>query len=406
MNARTWILVLLGAALLGGGGYALYTQGMNRGMAMATPGPANGRRVLYWHDPMVPGPKFDNPGKSPFMDMQLVPVYADDARAGDASGVRIDPALQQNLGMRTAVVAKVRIGQQVEAVGNVTYDERDVALVQARANGYVERLDVRAPLDPVRKGQALAELYVPDWVAAQEEYLAARKLASAAPGLEEAARQRMRIAGMTDAQVDAVQRDGRVRPRITIAAPIDGVVSELTAREGMTVANGAPLFRINGLGTVWVVAQVPENMAASVRPGTSAQVRTAAFPDAVFRGKVTALLPEVDPATRTLKARVEVANPQATLAPGMFARVTFASSDAADVLAVPTEALIRTGTRTVVMVASREGRFAPVEVETGAEAHGMTEIRKGLAEGQQVVASGQFLLDSEASLKGFEARLK
>jgi Cu(I)/Ag(I) efflux system membrane fusion protein len=404
MNARTWILVLLGAALLGAAGYTLYTSGMNRGMAMATPQPANGRRVLYWHDPMVPGPKFDKPGKSPFMSMQLVPVYADDAGGPGPSGVRIDPGLQQNLGVRTSVAARTRIGQQVEVLGNVAYNERDVALVQARANGYVERLDVRAPLDPVRKGQALAQLYVPDWVASQEEYLAARRLASAAPGLEEAARQRMRLAGMSDAQIDAVQRDGRVHPRLTVTAPISGVISELSAREGMTVMNGAPLFRINGLATVWVVAQVPEGMVASVRPGTSAQVRTAAFPDETFNGKVTALLPEVDPATRTLKARVEVANPQAKLSPGMFARVSFSPSDAREVLAVPSEAVIRTGRRTLVMVTGKDGRFAPVEVETGAEGDGKTEIRKGLAEGDKVVSSGQFLIDSEASLKGVEAR--
>jgi Cu(I)/Ag(I) efflux system membrane fusion protein len=201
-----------------------------------------------------------------------------------------------------------------------------------------------------------------------------------------------------------VQRDGRVHPRLTVTAPISGVISELSAREGMTVMNGAPLFRVNGLATVWVVAQVPEGMVASVRPGTSAQVRTAAFPDETFKGKVTALLPEVDPATRTLKARVEVANPQAKLSPGMFARVSFSPGDAREVLAVPSEAVIRTGRRTLVMVTGKDGRFAPVEVETGAEGDGKTEIRKGLAEGDKVVSSGQFLIDSEASLKGIQAR--
>jgi Cu(I)/Ag(I) efflux system membrane fusion protein len=390
--------------LLAGAGYGLYWYGMNRGMGMAAPEPASGRRVLYWHDPMVPGKRFDKPGKSPFMDMQLVPVYADDAGAADVPGVRIDPALQQNLGLRTSTVERTRIGQNMEAVGNVAYNERDVALVQARANGYVERLDVRAPLDAVRKGQVLAELYVPDWIASQEEYLAARRLSSAVPGLEDAARQRMRLAGMSEAQVDAVQRDGRVHPRLTVTAPIAGVVSELSAREGMTVMNGAPLFRINGLATVWVVAQVPEGMAASIRPGSGAQIRAAAFPGDAFEGKVTALLPEVDPATRTLKARLEVANPQGKLVPGMFARVTFAAGDAREVLAVPSEAVMRTGTRTVVMVAAKDGHFSPVEVETGAEGQGRTEIRKGLAEGDKVVTSGQFLIDSEASLKGIEPR--
>jgi Cu(I)/Ag(I) efflux system membrane fusion protein len=168
----------------------------------------------------------------------------------------------------------------------------------------------------------------------------------------------------------------------------------------MTVMNGAPLFRINGVGTVWINAEVPENMAHLVRPGTAAEARVAAFPDEVFKGKVTAILPEVNPATRTLKARVEVANPAAKLAPGMFARVTFAPAGKSESLVIPSEAVIRTGTRDLVMVAHPEGRFAPVAVEIGAEGGGQTEIRKGLRAGDKVVVSGQFLLDSEASLKG------
>jgi Cu(I)/Ag(I) efflux system membrane fusion protein len=399
MKTRSLLLAAGGIALITSAGYGLYMYGMNRGMEMAAaPAPAEGKRVLYWHDPMVPGAKFDKPGKSPFMAMQLVPVYADD-NAPDAAGVRIDPAVRQNLGMRTATVTRSRVAPHVQAVGNVAYNERDVAVVQARANGYVERLDVKAALDPVRKGQVLAQLYVPDWVGAQEEYLAARKLAATVPGVEEAALQRMRLAGMSEAQVETVRRDGRVHARISVTAPISGVVAELAAREGMTVTNGAPLFRINGLATVWVLAQVPEAVAASVRPGARAQVSVAAFADETFNGRVTALLPEVDPSTRTLRARIEVANPGGKLAPGMFARVAFAPSDAREVLTVPSEAVIRTGTRAVVMLAGKEGRFAPVEVETGTESSGRTEIRSGLAEGDEVVASGQFLVDSEAKIR-------
>ena len=399
MKMRSLIVSMAGIALAIAAGYGLYSYGMNRGMEMASPAvPADGRRVLYWHDPMVPGAKFDKPGKSPFMDMPLVPVYADD-KAPDAPGVRIDPGVQQNLGMRTATVTRSRLAPRVEAVGNVAYNERDVAVVQARANGYIERLDVKAALDPVRKGQVLAGLYVPDWVAAQEEYLTARKVAATLPGMEEAASQRMRLAGMSDAQVESVKREGRVQPRLSITAPISGVVSELTAREGMTVTNGAPLFRINGLATVWVLAQVPEAMAAAVRPGARAEVSVPAFPDETFNGTVTALLPEVDPSTRTLRARVEVANPKAKLTPGMFARITFAPSDAREVLTIPSEAVIRTGTRAIVMVLGKEGRFTPVEVETGAESGERTEIRGGLSEGDKVVASGQFLVDSEAKIR-------
>src|SRR3984893_15510235 len=320
--------------------------------------PSTAKRVLYWHDPMVPGTKFDKPGKSPFMDMQLVPVYADDAP--DAGGVAIDPRLQQNLGVRTTKAVAGSLSSTVEAVGSVAYNERDVAVVQARANGFVEKLYVRAPLDPVRKGQPLAELYVPDWVAAQEDYLSAKRIdaRSDAPSLSrlaDSAKQRMRLAGMSDAQIAAVEAGGKVQARFTITAPIAGVIGELTAREGMTVMAGAPLFRINGLSTVWVNAEVPEAATAQVRPGNLVEARTPAVSGAVFTGTVSAILPEVNPATRTIKARIELANPGGQLVPGMFATVSFAPAARKDVLLVPSEAVIQTGKRSVVVGAHGGG---------------------------------------------------
>lgn len=421
MKNKRIFLALVAAGIVATAGYGLYRFGMSRGMTMAAPpaggpqsatgsarsgagvDPANGRQVLYWHDPMVPGQKFDKPGKSPFMDMQLVPVYAGDA--GDEGKVSISPRMQQNLGIRTAAVTKGQLSAPIEAVGSVAYNERDLALVQARSNGFVERLYVRAPLDPVRKGQPLAELYVPDWVAAQEEYLSVKRMAGAGGELLDAARQRMRLAGMTDDQIRLVESTGKVHARLTISAPIGGVIAELNAREGMTVMAGAPLFRINGLGTVWVNAEVPENLAAMIRPGSAVEARTPALPGTVFKGKVGAILPEVNAATRTLKARVEVTNPGGQLVPGMFASISLNGAARQDVLLVPSEAVIQTGTRNVVMVAQGDGKFLPVEVEIGTEANGQSEIRKGLQAGQKVVVSGQFLIDSEASLRGTETRM-
>ncbi len=421
MNKKRIALALLMAFATAAAGYGLYLLGQRQGAKMAVSSaeqkaagrqakndgaidPATGRRVLYWHDPMVPGYKFDKPGKSPFMDMQLVPVYADEA--GSAGQIAIDPRLQQNLGIRTAEVTRSGMAQAIDAVGNVAYNERDVTVVQARSNGFVERLYVRAPFDPVRKGQRLAELYVPDWVAAQEEYLAVRRMPGpGAEGMADAARQRMLLAGMTEAQVRQVVASGKVAARVTLSAPASGVVAELTVREGMTVAAGAPLFRINGLDTVWIHAEVPEALSGQVRPGDPVEVRAPGLAGTVFKGKVGALLPGVDPATRTLKARVEVANPDNRLVPGMFANIVFAPTARADVLTVPTEAVIRTGRRTVVIVAQDKGQFRPVEVETGAEANGQTEIRRGLEAGQKIVVSGQFLVDSEASLKGILDRM-
>ena len=408
-NRKTALVVLAALAVLSALGYGLYWLGMNQGMEMggepASAPAADGeeRKVLYWHDPMVPGHKFDKPGKSPFMDMQLVPVYADEA--GDAGTVSISPRVQQNLGIRTAEVTRGNLRAEVVAVGSVAYNERDVALVQARSNGFVERLYVRASLDRVRKGQPLAELYVPEWVAAQEEYLTVVRMQEMGNDLRDGARQRMRLVGMTDEQISAVESSGKVSPRLTVTAPIGGVVTELAVREGMTIMAGAPLFRINGLSTVWVNADVPENISAQVRPGNAVEAHTPALPGAVFKGKVGAILPEVDPATRTLKARIELSNPAGRLVPGMFATINVTAAARKNVLLVPTEAVIQTGTRTVVIATAGEGKFVPVDVEIGMEAEGRTEILNGLEAGQTVVVSGQFLIDSEASLKGTVARM-
>jgi Cu(I)/Ag(I) efflux system membrane fusion protein len=428
MKTRYFVFTLIIAAVIGAVGYGAYRAGMNHrtqtsdgATVTATqsttgaqkPGdvdPATGKKVLYWHDPMAPGQKFDKPGKSPFMDMPLVPMYADGGSASDAGTVTINSRVQQNLGVR---IAEVKSGSQtstMEAVGSVAYNERDVAVVQARSNGFLERLYVRAPLDPVSKGQPLAELYVPDWVAAQEEYLSAKRIdarsnAAGPGGLADSAKQRMRLAGMSEEQIRAVETGGKVQPRLIITAPIGGVVGELTAREGMTVMAGAPLFRLNGLSTVWVNAEVPEALAAQVRPGNPVEARTPAVSGAVFKGKVSAILPEVNLATRTIKARIEFANPGGQLVPGMFATVSFAPAARNDVLLVPSEAVIQTGKRSVVVVAQGDGKFAPVDVEVGLESNGQTEIRKGLQAGQKVVVSGQFLVDSEANLKASTTRM-
>jgi len=421
MNSRALVIAFVAAILIGAGSYGAYRYGVSQGMRLATPAggpaplsggspqaagnidPATGKKILYWHDPMAPGQKFDKPGKSPFMDMQLVPVYADED--SNEGGVAISGRVQQNLGIRLAEVTKGVVAPAVEAVGTVSYNERSTFVVQARSSGFVEKLYVRAPLDPVRAGQPLAELYVPDWVAAQEEYLAVKRMSGAVSDpLLDAARQRMRLAGMTDEQIGLVESSGKVHARVTVTAPAGGVVAELGAREGMTVMSGALLFRINGLDPVWINAEIPESQAGVLRPGNAVEVRAPALSGGL-KGRVSAILPEVNPATRTLKARIELANPGGRLVPGMFATVNFTPATRKEVLVVPSEAVIQTGKRSVVIVALDNGRFAPADVETGIESGGHTEIRKGLEAGQKVVASGQFLIDSEASLKATTDRM-
>jgi Cu(I)/Ag(I) efflux system membrane fusion protein len=417
MNRKLLIAGLAGAVAFGFAGYALYRAGVTAGQNLAVSGqrapapqkpgdidPQTGKRILYWQDPMMPGQRFDHPGKSPLMDMALVPVVEGGAGEGV---VAISPRLQQNLGVRLADVSRGRIKSEITASATVVYDERDVALVQARANGYLERLRVRAAQDTVRQGEALADLYVPDWVAAQVEYLAVRDLRSpGAADLAEGARQRLRLAGMPEDLIRQLEKTGTPQSRFTLTAPISGIVTELTAREGMTVTMGAPLFRINGLSKVWVNAEVPESLGKDVQVGDLVKARTAALPGEVFDGTVGAILPNVSLATRTLTARVALPNPKLQLLPGMFVTVQFAPGAESDVLTVPSEAIIETGTRRVVMVSEGEGRFRPVNVETGAQGGGQTEIRSGLTVGERVVVSGQFLIDSEASLKATEARLK
>ena len=415
MNLKRLIvagLIIAGAALAAGG-YGLYRLGVMRGAdgqegaAAFQAGdidPATGKRVLYWHDPMVPGRRFDRPGKSPYMDMQLVPVYAD--VEADAGTVTVSPRIQQNLGVRTVEVARETITSRVEAAGNVAFDERDQVIVQARATAYVERLHVTATLDRVDAGQALADLYVPDWVAAQEEYLALRRLEGTDLGtLVDGARQRMRQVGMSEEQIRRVAETSAVQARVTLTAPIAGVVVELAAREGMTVMPGTTLFRINGLATVWVDAAVPETLAALLRPGAGVEARAPALSPTRFTGTVQSILPEVDPVTRTIRARLELANPDYALVPGMFVDVALAGG-AVEALTVPTEAVIRTGTRTVVVLAEENGAFRPVDVEIGIESAGRTEIEQGLTVGQRIVASGQFLIDSEASLRATSTRMQ
>jgi Cu(I)/Ag(I) efflux system membrane fusion protein len=401
------ILMLISLAIaLSAAGFGIYRLGLQRGAQQAsmnaTPTTKAEKKILYWHDPMSPGAKFDKPGKSPFMDMQLVPVYADEG-AENASGVSIDPRMQQNLGVRLAEVTRGHLGATIKAVGSVAYNENELVLVQARSNGFVEKLYVRATLEAVRKGQPLAQVYVPEWVAAQEEFLTVKAMSNSS--LLDGARQRMRLTGMNEQQIALVENSNTVQARFTLTAPASGIVTELSARVGMTIMAGASLFKINGLDQVWIYAELAENAASQFSIGNAAEVRSAALGTQVFRGKISALLPEINPTTRTQKARITLANPSRQFVPGMFVNVSLMPASSKEVLLVPSESIIPTGGRNVVVLADSAGKFRQVEVETGNTENGQTVILRGLEAGQKVVASGQFLIDSEASLRGSTARM-
>ncbi|MFL6601320.1 MAG: efflux RND transporter periplasmic adaptor subunit [Steroidobacteraceae bacterium] len=362
------------------------------------------RKPLYWYDPMVPNQQFDKPGKSPFMDMQLIPKYADDSGEGDTAGaVSIDPGIVQNLGARFTQVERGSLSQPVEAVGTLEFNQRDVAVIQARSAGFVTRVHARAPGDVIGRNAAIVDLLVPEWAGAQAEFLAV--LRSGERDLMEAARQRLLLLGMPPDLVADIETTGEPRTTTTVRSPLAGVVETLDAREGMTVSAGSTLAKINGLGSVWLEAAIPEARGALVQFGKAVEVRLTAYPGQAFKGRVIAVLPQANVETRTVRVRIELPNSDGRLRPGMFAQVRLDSGGQAPALYVSSEAIIRTGTRAVVILAGERGRFIPTEVQVGADVNGKTVILGGLQEGQRVVASGQFLIDSEASLKGVLARL-
>lgn len=382
------------AALLGGamGGYWFAGE---KTAAQPASGGAE-REVLYWYDPMVPGQRFDKPGKSPFMDMELVPRYADEQQ--DDVGVTISARQQQNLGVRTAAAQLRELNLQLDAYGSVATDERGVQVIAARANGLIDKLYVRASQQQVKKGQALAQLWIPDWSAAQQEYLAIRKLGDSA--LTSAARQRLALQFMPEAIIRQVERSGQPQTRITITAPESGFINKLDAREGMQVTATQGLFELASLDPVWMVIDYPQAQAGLLQVGDAVAASSASWPGERFTGEVSELLPNVDPLTRTFKARIVLKNPQQRLKPGMYLQVQLAqNAGAKPVLAIPQEALIGSGDRNRVLVAEGNGHFAPVDVVAGLAQDGWVEIKQGLQAGQQVVTSGQFLIDSEASMR-------
>lgn len=383
------------AALLGGamGGYWFAVK---QQPAVAQPAGSSERQVLYWYDPMVPGQRFDKSGKSPFMDMELVPRYADEQQ--EEGGVTISARQQQNLGVRTAAAELRELNLRLDAYGSVATDERSVQVIAARANGLVEKLFVRASQQQVKKGEALAQLWIPDWSAAQQEYLAIRKLGDGA--LTFAARQRLALQFMPEAIIRQVERSGKPQTRITVAAPENGFINKLDVREGMQVTATQGLFELASLDPVWMVIDYPQAQAGLLQAGDAVAASSASWPGERFTGEVSELLPNVDPLTRTFKARIVLKNPQQRLKPGMYLQVQLAqAAGAKPVLAIPQEALIDSGDRNRVLVAAGNGHFSPVEVVAGLAQNGWVEIKQGLQAGQQVVTSGQFLIDSEASMR-------
>ncbi len=397
-TARWGAGILAIALAAGAGGYWL---GHSSSPGTVT-GAGSERKILYWYDPMVPAEHYDNPNSLSSMGMKTIPKYADEGAAtATAPGVSIDPAVRQSLGLRVVTAEIGTLPSSVTVTGTIDFNQRNVAIIQARSGGFVTRVYGRAPGDVIGVGAPIADLQLPEWGGAQGEYLAVRRLGR--PDLTEAARQRLRLLGMPEQLIAQVERSGRTSGVLTITSPIGGVIQTLDARQGVTLVAGQTLAQVNGIGTVWVNAAVPQAQAGLVRVGQRAKVTLAALPGQSLAGRVIAILPTAQVDSRTITVRIELANRGGMLRPGMFATVVLGDEGHPGLL-VPSEAVIRTGARNLVILALADGRYRPAEVRLGREDGGKTEILAGLAPGEKVAASGQFLLDSEASLSGIPAR--
>ncbi len=361
---------------------------------------------VYWTCTMHPEVRMRTAGSCPICGMQLVQRRAQhthDQHGTSAPSIQVPAQMRQNLGIRTAVVERGTFWQRVDTLGSVDVDARRIRTIESRAAGWIEDQHVHTPGERVQAGDVLAGIYAPELYAAQEELLLARRGGDA--DLSAAARQRLKLLGANDAQIDRVIRGGRALRTLPLIAPGNGIVLDIDVHEGRQVAPGMPLARIADLSEVWILAEVPERQATWITTGRPAEARLPALPGQVFEGRVDYLYPSIDPATRTRRVRVVFDNPDWQLMPGMYAEVALFGGPRQERLLIPSEALIRTGTRSVVIVDDGEAGFRPVDVVAGDERGGQIEILSGLEEGQRIVVSGQFLIDSEASLRGMSRRI-
>jgi len=367
-----------------------------RSAAAAPPGEPGKRRVLYYKNPMghpdtSPVPKKDS------MGMDYLPVY--EGEDDDNGAVKVSADRIQKLGVRTEAAAMRQLARTIRATGTVQIDEARQIVVSTRFDGWIEKLMVARTGDTVRKGQVLAEFYSFDLYRVQVEHfnLGARPIRTG-PSQELGPLYRLRNLGVAEEDIQRVNREGRASRTLPLRAPIDGVVMEKKAVEGMRAAPGEMLFRIVDLSAVWVIAEVFEQDLAEIAPGQAAEVTLLAYPGRRFAGKVTFVYPMMTVATRTARVRIELPNPDGALLADMYGTVMIAAAGAASALAIPDSAVIDSGTRRVVLVEKAEGRFEPRAIKTGQRGDGYVAVSEGLAEGEKVVVAANFLIDAESNL--------
>ena len=359
------------------------------------------REILYWVAPMDANFIKDGPGKSP-MGMELVPVYADEQQ-GSGSEVIISPEVIQNLGVRTSVAERSKLWRKISTVGYVDYDESKMSHIHLRTQGWIEKLKIRSEGERVKKGDFLFSLYSPELVNAQEELLQALKLGNTS--LVNASKDRLVALGMSSFEVKRLKENRKVRQNISYYAPQDGVVSNLMVREGMFVKPENQIATLADLSTVWVMAEVFERQSNWVKVGHPAEVEFSYLPGKKFEGVVEYVYPDLDEMTRALTVRLKFENFDESLKPNMFGDVSIFAGAKNNIVVVPREAIIRTGRDERVILAKGNGRFEPREVIAGMESGNWIEVQSGLEAGEEVVISGQFLIDSEASTKASFMRM-
>jgi len=372
-----------------------------------------------WTCPMHPEVVEPEPGTCPICHMKLVPLKPPGG-ASEPGTVKIDPAIVQQIGVQSEAVREGEVRPVIRTVGTVDYDEKALFLVTTKFEGWIEDVYVNYVGQEVKKGQRLFSIYSPELVSTQEEYLAARNYlrelerggsedaARSARRLVDASRKRLAYWDITEEQIRTLERSGTAAKTLTVASPATGVVIRKmdAALEGMYVKAGMNLYEIADLSTVWVHADLYESQLARVKPGLEAQITLPAFPGETFSGKVLYLYPYVSEKTRTMRACIEIRNRKGEkVEPGMYADVRFMPVAARRAVLVPEDAVIRTGERNVVFVDLGGGRFLPREVVLGLKGDGVFEVEQGLAPGERVVVSAQFLLDSESRLQDFIRKL-
>lgn len=375
------------------------------------------RKVLYWRAPMDPSYISEKPGKSP-MGMDLVPVYADETESAAGKTITIDPVTIQNMGIRTATLARGPLVKTIRTVGRVDYDEETLYFINTKFEGWIEKLHVDQTGVQVEKGEPLFEVYSPALYSAQEEFLAAlrgveRLSESTIPEaleqsrrLVDAARIRLRYYDVAEDQIEQLARTREIQKTLTIHSPARGIVTEKMALEGMYLMPGMRLYAIADLAKVWVYVDIYEYQLPWVRIGQEARMTLPYVPDREFVGRVTYIYPYLEKQTRVIKMRLEFENPTLELKPAMYANVMLRADLDRNALLIPREAFIDSGTRKVAFLDLGNGKFQPRDIQTGVEAEdGMVEAAYGLDEGDRVVTSGQFLLDAESKLKEAIAKM-